>query len=422
MSESARKFLKRTFDRMELDFPSCPSPTIDVVMEEDASVTGISPGTPTADCLRKAKSPHLDFVSACWAVLPCELRAHIISWFDAKTLSTGAQVCQEWKFFCDDEKLWEKQCGEIGLSDKPPQNRNWKWLYRCRTVKIVKGISMTHGWQESEEPKGLYYGEWLNESFQGFGFFEWHQHGLKYSGFYGNGLRHGSGALVWKNGDRYIGEFEADMKHGKGTFEWSNGDVYCGTYDKDKKQGRGRITWGSHPGESYEGEWFQDKKQGLGKYVWANGGSYEGNWFDNKRNGQGIEKWPSGSVYDGMWVENEMHGWGYKVCTRDGKADGFYEGPFVDGRAHGRGYRQYADGATYEGDYLADKRVGFGSYTWKDGEKFCGTWTVGREKGFFMSSDGIMFYQEWFEDKLKEDRKTGSELYQVNYSITRFTE
>jgi hypothetical protein len=392
--------------------------SVDVSMDED-DVSGVvcrsANNSPSANALRRT-------MLAAWSILPAELRVHIISWFDAKSLCTGAQVCHQWKYICDNEKLWEAHCRRLDKNATKPEGRTWKWLYRCKTVAFVKGVSMTHGWLEIEEPKGIYFGEWSNDVFNGMGFFEWHQHGLKYVGTYSAGFRQGQGSLVWRNGDQYTGEFEADMKHGLGTFVWSNGDVYSGNYDKDKKQGRGRITWGSHPGECYDGDWFQDKKQGYGKYIWSNGGSYEGHWFDNKRNGRGVEKWPSGSVYDGMWVENEMHGWGHKVCTRDTRPDGFYEGPFVDGRAHGRGYREYEDGSTYEGDYVADKRVGFGTYTWKDGEYFSGTWSVGRERGFYMSNNGNTFYQEWFEDKLKEDRRTGAELYQVSSSTTRWTE
>jgi len=390
--------------------------------EMDAKVSSTPYSTPSANTLRlfqpKDKQPQQ---MAFWDMLPSELRFYIIAQFDPKTLRSGAQVCTEWKFFCDEDKLWEAHCKSIGLTSKP-SNRTWKWLFKVKTVAFIKSCGMSFGFLETEEPKGLYYGEWKNDNFHGLGYFEWFQHGLKYFGEYVDGLRHGYGMLVWKNNDRYEGHFENDMKHGSGVFNWSNGDIYSGDYAKDKKQGVGKITWGSHPGESYEGEWSADKKQGVGKYFWSNGGSYEGSWFDNKRNGQGIEKWPSGSKYEGNWVENEMHGWGYKICTRDGKPDGFYEGPFQDGRAHGRGFRKYEDGATYEGDYAADKRVGFGTYTWADGDKFSGTWQVGREKGFFITRNGESYYQEWFEDKLKEDCRKGAELYQVNSIRQKYIE
>jgi len=369
--------------------------------------------------LAVAAAAVLKLQEASWNMLPLEVRVHIISLFDASSLRAGAQVCHEWKYFADDEKLWQKQCADLGVTTKP-KDKTWKWVYRCRSIAFKKGAKMTHGWFENtEDPKGNYFGEWLNDVPHGMGYFEWSQHGLKYMGQYINGLRHGCGVLVWKNGDSYIGEFDQDMKHGFGVFTWSNGDVYRGEYSKDKKQGRGVITWGSHPGEKYDGEWTSDKKQGYGKYTWSNGGSYEGYWIDNKRNGRGIERWPSGSVYDGSWVDNEMHGWGFKLCTRESRPDGFYEGPFQDGRAHGRGFRQYEDGSTYEGDYVGDKRVGFGTYSWSDGEKFSGIWSIGREKGFFISNDGTMYYQEWHEDKLREEQRTGAELYQVPTALFR---
>lgn len=397
--------------------------------DDDAVVCRTPSDTPSANALRQSassdkpkKHSKSQQQAPLWEQLPAELRQHIIAHFDTKSLRVGSQVCHEWNFFCNEEKLWQARCREeFGLMSKP-ENRSWKWLYRCRSVPFQKGCNMTHGYLESDDPKGSYFGEWNNDSFHGMGFFEWSMHGLKYAGEYAHGLRCGFGVLSWKNGDRYIGDFDQDMKHGHGTFYWSNGDVYCGEYVRDKKQGRGMITWGSHPGECYDGEWITDKKQGFGKYFWSNGGSYEGHWVDNKRHGSGIERWPSGSVYEGGWLENEMHGWGHKICTRDGRPDGFYEGPFQDGRAHGRGFRVYEDGAKYEGDYVADKRVGFGSYTWPDGEKFSGTWTVGRERGFFTCKTGQVYYQEWFEDKLKEERRTGAELYQIPFSTIKCTE
>lgn len=391
-----------------------PNRAISRVSSLDDVAIAITTAFTTALTQQQQQIQHSSQQPELWNLLPVEVKELVVSFFDYKSLCAGSQVSHELKFFCDNEKLWEKLCKEQLQISTKHIDRCWKWVYKCRVVPFQKGKQMTFGFQEcTEEPKGIYFGEFENDVFHGSGFFEWAQHGLKYMGQYQVGLRHGCGILTWKNGDRYVGEFQQDMKHGRGTFFWSNNDVYCGDYVQDKKQGRGCITWGSHPGEKYDGEWHNDKKQGFGKYVWANGGSYEGYWLDNKRNGKGIEKWPSGSIYDGSWVENEMHGWGHKICTRDGRPDGFYEGPFQDGRAHGRGYRQYEDGSTYEGDYAADKRVGFGSYTWKDGEKFSGIWAVGRDKGFLISTDGTMFYQEWQEDKLREDERRGPEQYQV---------
>lgn len=39
------------------------------------------------------------------------------------------------------------------------------------------------------------------------------------------GRRHGTGTLVWKNGDRHQGEFRDDRPNGQGTYFYKNGET-----------------------------------------------------------------------------------------------------------------------------------------------------------------------------------------------------
>ena len=71
------------------------------------------------------------------------------------------------------------------------------------------------------------------------------------------------------------------------TIEFENGAVYQGQWSKDGLQhGRGVQVW--KDGSKYEGLWAFGKANGLGRLIHADGSFYEGEWLDHKAHGQGI--------------------------------------------------------------------------------------------------------------------------------------
>ena len=71
------------------------------------------------------------------------------------------------------------------------------------------------------------------------------------------GLRHGKGVQVWKDGSKYEGYWKNDMANGRGRLIHSDGDVYEGEWLNDKAHGRG--TYVHMDGAQYTGEWREDK-------------------------------------------------------------------------------------------------------------------------------------------------------------------
>ena len=58
-----------------------------------------------------------------------------------------------------------------------------------------------------------------------------------------NGLRNGTGRLIYKSGRRYEGQWDSDQRHGQGKEIYANGDSYVGNFAHGKADGKGIYTW-----------------------------------------------------------------------------------------------------------------------------------------------------------------------------------
>lgn len=102
-----------------------------------------------------------------------------------------------------------------------------------------------------------------------------------YSGEWHNGMKHGLGEFIFTaTGERYVGEFEDDVYNGQGKLYLSSGMVYDGRFVKGKRDGGGTLIYPN--GDRYEGSWLSDTICGYGKYYYADGRVYRGMFFDNK--------------------------------------------------------------------------------------------------------------------------------------------
>src|SRR3990167_5178128 len=84
-----------------------------------------------------------------------------------------------------------------------------------------------------------------------------------YKGQYKDGLRHGSGRLLYPDGSVYEGYFYNDWPHFKGRLLYRNGNSYCGDW-KDGKMG-GHGTSCKSNGDWYTGTFKQNACTGHGK-------------------------------------------------------------------------------------------------------------------------------------------------------------
>ena len=154
----------------------------------------------------------------------------------------------------------------------------------------------------------------------------------KYSGSYNEvGQRHGTGTLLWENGDQYEGKFWNGHLDGEGALYFPDGS-------------------------NYEGNFCLSKMDGTGTRRFSNGNVYTGEYCEGRRAGQGRCYFSNGDIYHGGWKADLIHGFGrYYYAT--GRA---YEGNFLSGQRVGRGKLQLVDGSVDIYRYVKDKRVGDG--------------------------------------------------------------
>ena len=91
-----------------------------------------------------------------------------------------------------------------------------------------------------------------------------------------NGLKHGIGAIYYKNGKiKYKGYFIKDEFEGIGKYIYENGEYYIGKWLNGLKHGFGRIYYNNGK-IKYEGNFIKDKFEGFGKYIYENDENYFG--------------------------------------------------------------------------------------------------------------------------------------------------
>jgi len=168
---------------------------------------------------------------------------------------------------------------------------------------------------------------------------------LKYQGEFKDGLKHGSGILVWTNGDRYEGEFVEDKPSGKGKWQFANRDSYEGEVRAGSITGRGVFI--SSSGDRIEGSFVDCKAQGMGVMHFANGDRYEGPFRDSRPQGRGVMFFANGDRYEGETEQGTLSGQGVYFHRNGGR----YEGAVVGGLPQGRGTYWFPDGSRFDGSF-----------------------------------------------------------------------
>ena len=205
---------------------------------------------------------------------------------------------------------------------------------------------------------------------------------IVYQGYWQNGLRHGKGTLINKNGETYKGYWKNNKRHGEGTITSNvpnNKYVFTGKFVDDKKNGEGKEV-GYY---TYDGMWKNDKRHGKGTITDNEGNVvFDGEFVDGKRDGKGKDFCSiSGETYEGDWVKNERHGKG--ILTRNGVV---YDGEFENNSKHGTGKQTCPNGYfpdipkrhhVYEGQFEDGLRHGEGILT-LDGNEYYVKFETGR--------------------------------------------
>eukprot|EP00286_Rhodomonas_abbreviata_P021564 CAMPEP_0181296556 /NCGR_PEP_ID=MMETSP1101-20121128/4768_1 /TAXON_ID=46948 /ORGANISM="Rhodomonas abbreviata, Strain Caron Lab Isolate" /LENGTH=378 /DNA_ID=CAMNT_0023401431 /DNA_START=438 /DNA_END=1571 /DNA_ORIENTATION=+ len=124
------------------------------------------------------------------------------------------------------------------------------------------------------------------------------QDGSVYRGGLKEGKPHGFGSVTYSEDDpkqrvRFAGEFEDGIRKGSGCLVWKDGAQYAGDWFGDKPSGFGVENYPD--GSSYIGQYEDDMRHGYGTYTFPSGAKYEGCWFMGKRHGKALEQSKKGS-------------------------------------------------------------------------------------------------------------------------------
>jgi len=150
--------------------------------------------------------------------------------------------------------------------------------------EVVDGFANGNGYlsfsSKSDYSGDYYFGNFLNNNFQGTGEYYYHSTGETYIGEFVNGEMGQYGAWYYANGDKYIGQFEDGRFNGWGTYEFANGDKYIGEHKNSLSNGNG--TYYFVDGARYEGGMKDSKFHGNGKFFHIDGNITTGIWDENK--------------------------------------------------------------------------------------------------------------------------------------------
>ncbi|AVK76071.1 Morn repeat protein [Pandoravirus kuranda] len=350
--------------------------------------------------------------------LPDELILHVLCLSESIDVAARlAMTSRRYLFLVADRALWKHMCL---LHFGPPlhehfeaSGKDWRWLYQAQSRAArsagadVGGViargrvywgdtmdGLPHGYglglylptrhracgaavrigrglaAASVPPNAVagshYEGQWCNGLMHGHGH-RLYKDGSRYEGEYRDDKRQGHGAIAWPDGRRYEGEWHDDKKHGHGAFTWPHGERYEGGCHDDKRHGHGVYVCPN--GERYEGEWHDDKVHGHGSYVWPNGNRYEGGWHDGERQGYGVLTWSNGNQYAGAWHNGNRHGYGVSTWTSAGR-----RGHQQHGRESPIDPRTSVDSQQHNGIWHNDRAHGPGVLTYTDGSALRGVW------------------------------------------------
>eukprot|EP00347_Sterkiella_histriomuscorum_P017342 403349752 len=199
------------------------------------------------------------------------------------------------------------------------------------------------GQYEFQQTKDRYFGQIdpVTKLRNGEGIYTYENAFFQYKGQWLNGVKHGYGILIMKDGTYYEGEFNQGEINGKGERRYTDGSIYKGEFRQGEKDGYGELQY-IKTGEWYKGNWVLNVRQGQGTYFTKDRNTYTGEFRDNWPNGMCMIQFNNGSLYQGQVVKGIMQGKGQ--LTQLDKT--VYEGYFENNKREGMG-RFYVMGSTY---------------------------------------------------------------------------
>lgn len=233
-----------------------------------------------------------------------------------------------------------------------------------------------------------------------------------YIGWFRNGNRNGQGICHFPNGNTYEGDWKEGQPHGYGTMTYANGqecygrwvngaskegcqntektgtETQSGCISGDCVDGNGRMVYLDL--SEYEGWFKKGKPNGKGVMYRTNGNRYVGQFKNGFYHGEGTLYRPNQPTLEGQWLDGEFIGHqpqASKGCISGNCHSGTgtyifkngnkYTGTFKNGYPHGKGTIIYANGERYEGELEMGYLQGHGILFTNAGEQRSGIWHQG---------------------------------------------
>lgn len=183
----------------------------------------------------------------------------------------------------------------------------------------------------------VYYGQWSESKFNGYGRITKRNFAL-YEGQFVNNRRDGYGVEIYVNSDIFIGQFKRDKKEGLGIYLFSTGGYYYGFFDKNFRDGFGTL-YNRANRQTYTGYWKKDQRHGRGIEFYKNGSKYDGFFENDKRHGVGFMEYSKSLLYIGEWNRGKRDGLGKvehnkKTVSGRFKSDHFVEPFYFNSSCH----------------------------------------------------------------------------------------
>lgn len=171
----------------------------------------------------------------------------------------------------------------------------------------------------------------------------------------------GKGTFVHSNSFfTYTGDWKDGVKHGNGVFIMRDGSSYEGQFKNGEIIGNGVKRWPD--GSTYSGQFQDGEMNGEGFYIGSNGEKYTGTHVNNRREGKGELQTKDGSIFCGSFLRHKPHGDVVKTFTNGASISATFENGEI---VAGNGHWIYPNNIEYDGEISAvdGHRHGNGVFT-----------------------------------------------------------
>lgn len=200
-----------------------------------------------------------------------------------------------------------------------------------------------------------------------------------------------------------LGCLEGNCTNGYGVYN-NDEEFIVGPFKDGKLNGVGKVMYNNDTNDFYQGEFVNDVYSGFGTRVYANGDRYMGGWLNGKYHGFGVFMKKDGLVQTGYFKEGSIVNEQIGISSAANEVDNTKTGCLEGDCANGYGTFRWKTGAVYIGTWKYDKKHGIGLYTSVNSIS-CSEYAYDQFEGY--GSKIYIANQETYFGEWKEGKKEG---------------